>query len=103
MHIAALCGSGLASPSPATNPSGQPETPRLASGFSRGLADIVKRAQAAAGAVAPSTVSVYTFVFNVLSWIAVAYCVVRGVPVIVEAIPALMAPQPSPTPREQAQ
>ena len=60
-------------------------------------------AQAAAGTVAPSTVSVYTLVFNVLSWIAVAYCVVRGVPVIVEAIPTLMAPQPSPTPREQAQ
>jgi len=59
-------------------------------------------AQVALGAVAPETVARYLFAFNVVSWIAVAYCVVRGVPVIVEAIPALMAPSASPSPRNPA-
>lgn len=59
-------------------------------------------AQAALGVVAPETVSRYLFAFNVVSWIAVGYCVARGLPVIVEAIPALTAPSASPSPRNHA-
>ena len=60
-------------------------------------------AQAATGAVAQQTVDAYRFAFNVVSWVAVAYCVVRGAPVIVEAIPSLVGPHapassPDPTP-----
>lgn len=59
-------------------------------------------AQAALGSVARETVSAYLLTFNVISWIAVAYCVVRGVPVIVEAIPALVGTRSSPARRNHA-
>ncbi len=59
-------------------------------------------AQAALGSVARETVSAYLLTFNVISWIAVAYCVVRGVPVIVEAIPALVGARSSPARRNHA-
>lgn len=58
--------------------------------------------QSGLGTVAPQTVSSYQFTFNVVAWIAVAYCVVRGLPVIVEAIPTLTASRPVATPRDHA-
>ena len=56
-------------------------------------------AQVALGTAALSTMATYQVIFNVVSWIAVGYCVVRGAPVIVEAIPALLAPGSSPASR----
>jgi CDP-diacylglycerol--glycerol-3-phosphate 3-phosphatidyltransferase len=56
-------------------------------------------AQVALGTAALSTMATYQVILNVVSWIAVGYCVVRGAPVIVEAIPALLAPGSSPASR----
>ena len=47
-----------------------------------------------ADVVAPQTVATCRLAFNVVSWIAVAYCLVRGAPVIIEAIPALLTSPP---------
>jgi len=57
---------------------------------------------AQSGAVSPQTVDGYRLAFNVVSWIAVAYCLVRGTPVIVEAIPSLLSPTPPVKPSDQA-
>jgi CDP-diacylglycerol--glycerol-3-phosphate 3-phosphatidyltransferase len=41
------------------------------------------------GAVSPGTAQASLVVFSITSWIAVAFCLARGVPVVVEALPAL--------------
>ena len=46
-------------------------------------------AYAAQGTVRPDTVYLSSLVFNVASWVSVAFCLVRGLPVVVEAIPRL--------------
>jgi len=47
------------------------------------------RAYAAQGAISGDLAQLSCLIFNVTSWIAVALCLVRGVPVIVEAVPML--------------
>jgi len=43
------------------------------------------------GVVTDQAVHLSRFIFNVTSWISVALCLVRGVPVIIEALPVLSA------------
>lgn len=45
-----------------------------------------------AGQVSGKTVQQLGLVSNVVSWVAVAFCLARGLPVIVEALPLLAAP-----------
>jgi len=48
-----------------------------------------------AGQVSARTVQQLGLVFNVVSWVAVAFCLARGLPVIIEALPLLAAPDRS--------
>ena len=50
-------------------------------------------AYAAQGRVRPETAQLSSLIFLVTSWVSVAFCLVRGVPVIVEAVPLLRANQ----------
>ncbi|MFH1084708.1 MAG: CDP-alcohol phosphatidyltransferase family protein [Chloroflexota bacterium] len=51
-------------------------------------------AYAAHGAVSISAVEASRVICNVVSWVAVALCLARGLPVVVEALPALRRPHP---------
>ena len=44
---------------------------------------------AAKGVVHAETVAVVRLIFLISSWVSVAFCLVRGIPVVVEAVPAL--------------
>ncbi|MCD6521090.1 MAG: CDP-alcohol phosphatidyltransferase family protein [Anaerolineae bacterium] len=46
-------------------------------------------AYAARGAVSEEVVHLFRVIFNVTSWISVAFCLARGLPVIIEALPPL--------------
>jgi CDP-diacylglycerol---glycerol-3-phosphate 3-phosphatidyltransferase len=48
---------------------------------------------AAQGSVGPGAAQVSLIIFNVTSWLAVVLCLVRGVPVVVEALPAFLKPR----------
>ncbi len=50
---------------------------------------------AAQGAVRAEAVETVRLVFLVSSWISVAFCLARGIPVVVEAVPALRGSRPS--------
>jgi CDP-diacylglycerol--glycerol-3-phosphate 3-phosphatidyltransferase len=52
-------------------------------------------AYAQAGQVTWATVAETTLAFNIISWIATLFCLVRGLPVIVEAIPSLVNTAPA--------
>ncbi len=47
------------------------------------------------GAVAASSASTVWLVFRILSWVAVAFCITRGLPVIVESFAWLQTKRPS--------
>jgi len=47
-------------------------------------------AYAARGQVSTALVGYSRTLFNVVSWIATAYCLVRGVPVVIEVLPTLL-------------
>lgn len=51
-------------------------------------------AYAARGTVGPDAVRVSSLIFNITSWISVAFCLVRGLPVIIEALPPLGSKDP---------
>jgi CDP-diacylglycerol--glycerol-3-phosphate 3-phosphatidyltransferase len=61
---------------------------KLAAFAGLGLAHALA-AYAAQGMVTPQTVRSVTLTFNVVSWLSVAFCLVRGAPVVVEALPSL--------------
>ncbi len=46
-------------------------------------------AYAQRGAADPATVQTLLVVFNVAAWVSVAFCLTRGIPVVVEALPSL--------------
>jgi CDP-diacylglycerol---glycerol-3-phosphate 3-phosphatidyltransferase len=50
-------------------------------------------AYAVQGSVGPGVVQTSLVVFNITSWLAVLLCLVRGVPVVVEALPAFRKPR----------
>ncbi|MFP3895586.1 MAG: CDP-alcohol phosphatidyltransferase family protein [Anaerolineales bacterium] len=74
----------------------------VASSFMRGIYGVSKlisfaglamthalQAYALRGAVSSEWVATSSLVFNITSWIALAFCLTRGLPVVVEAIPTL--------------
>ena len=68
----------------------------ITKGFAFGFLAITHalNAYVARNAAAPSTASTLGILANVLSWVAVALCLARGLPVVVEALPRLRPQQP---------